>query len=798
LEGTGLELQNNGTDNLVIATNGGFAFSTALAPGDSYNVKVVVAPHDPVQHCVATSHSGFVTNVNVSNVAIVCTRARPHTVVATNLQALSTYTFDVEHSRFRPRMKWLTGDNYGLPYGPFDIAGSRFIFSGHVFNPSVSTLRLEPRSSFAIEPAGSPVIASLSEGGNYHVDAGGRFFFAHESMMSPQVRVSAISQVDGTLNPIHVYTVGSPSHSMLFHPNGRLALYLGEKYQAYSIDHATGALAPIPGTELPGPTNGRLTFLGPGGRFLYEPLGFATFRPHKIFRVSADTGALTELSLTDPFASSPLPHPNGKLMYLSTETAGYYSIAAHRFDEGSGQPIRTSSFVLFMDDGTYGRGDFDDSGRYFYRATTGGLGDTSAIRGFTVDSATGELSEIPSSPVAVVPGKIGTVSVDESGELLFARASVSSVHIYRIDRATGAVEELPQSPLYGDMSMKGLAETEPAHFRSRFAYAIDTSGTIEAFAVDTDGALNEIAGPQSTIASRVALSVDSRNRFLFALDGLDALLEVYAIDAAHGRLSILGGGPFPTELDPTSLVVDRSGAIVIVASAASRTLSLYTFDDATGEVTLRSGIATIRPPGELALHPALDVLYVVSPSGDEITSYDVDVVGSRLTERTSYPTGSRPSAIAIEPSGKFAYISNSGSNDVSILRMRCASVNTCGEPEVAAAIAAGMQPADIVVDPTGRFVYTANSGSDDISGYQIDPASGMLTPIPGSPFAAGGSPTTLTPDFGGTRLHIAFAIDNRLETFMIDDSTGALTPLGGSIRTTIGAPIALVVTEESY
>ncbi len=40
---------------------------------------------------------------------------------------------------------------------------------------------------------------------------------------------------------------------------------------------------------------------------------------------------------------------------------------------------------------------------------------------------------------------------------------------------------------------------------------------------------------------------------------------------------------------------------------------------------------------------------------------------------------------------------------------------------------AGLVPKQIVVDPTGRFMYVTNSESQDITGFSIDPFTGALT-----------------------------------------------------------------------
>jgi DNA-binding beta-propeller fold protein YncE len=50
------------------------------------------------------------------------------------------------------------------------------------------------------------------------------------------------------------------------------------------------------------------------------------------------------------------------------------------------------------------------------------------------------------------------------------------------------------------------------------------------------------------------------------------------------------------------------------------------------------------------------------------------------------------------------------------------------------------QPVSVAVDPTGKFAYVTNLGSNNVSGYTIDPMTGALTVISGSPFAAGSRP----------------------------------------------------------
>jgi hypothetical protein len=75
LLGTGLTLQNNGGDNLVVTGTGNvnFTFATPLLTGAAYAVTILTQPKTPVQTCSVVNGSGTV-NGNVSNVNIICSQ----------------------------------------------------------------------------------------------------------------------------------------------------------------------------------------------------------------------------------------------------------------------------------------------------------------------------------------------------------------------------------------------------------------------------------------------------------------------------------------------------------------------------------------------------------------------------------------------------------------------------------------------------------------------------------------------------------------------------------------------------
>jgi 6-phosphogluconolactonase (cycloisomerase 2 family) len=47
------------------------------------------------------------------------------------------------------------------------------------------------------------------------------------------------------------------------------------------------------------------------------------------------------------------------------------------------------------------------------------------------------------------------------------------------------------------------------------------------------------------------------------------------------------------------------------------------------------------------------------------------------------------------------------------------------------------------VDMSGSFVYVTNQGDNTVSAFSINPASGALTPVAGSPFNTGTAPVSV-------------------------------------------------------
>ena len=124
----------------------------------------------------------------------------------------------------------------------------------------------------------------------------------------------------------------------------------------------------------------------------------------------------------------------------------------------------------------------------------------------------------------------------------------------------------------------------------------------------------------------------------------------------------------------------------------------------------------------------------------------------------------------------FAYVADSVSNAISLY-----SINQTTGALTQQAVFATPVPESIVVAPSGNFAYAANyQSSGTVSGFSINPTTGDLSPIAGSPFPAGSSPYRVTIAPSGGFLYSANYGSSNVSAFSVDPTTGALTPVPGS------------------
>lgn len=154
-------------------------------------------------------------------------------------------------------------------------------------------------------------------------------------------------------------------------------------------------------------------------------------------------------------------------------------------------------------------------------------------------------------------------------------------------------------------------------------------------------------------------------------------------------------------------------------------------------------------------------------------------------------SGCRPPA---QPNN-FVYTANAGGNTSSVSALSSDPATGKLSPIADSPYPAGSGSRAIAADPAGKFLYVANEASGDISGFAINSKTGALTALPGSPFAAETGIASLTVDPQSKFLYVSSGNTGNLWTFSIDAFSGALTALAGTPAavTSVGSPSSVLM-----
>jgi 6-phosphogluconolactonase len=397
-------------------------------------------------------------------------------------------------------------------------------------------------------------------------------------------------------------------------------------------------------------------------------------------------------------------------------------------------------------------------------------------RSTTQNAVNGLLAQISASDVAAAGTAAVTVFNPGTG------GGSSSPSTFTI--STGAID--PQS-----------IAVDPA---GKFAYVASegcgggSGGYVSMYTINpTTGALTSIGPPPPTNDEFTnSVAIDPSGKFVYVAssgdvwDIDDGSLLTYSIDPTTGALTSTSVGIVDTGVNGNpglfnSVAFHPSGKFAYASNGgafpegsfgSSNTLTMYSVDSTTGALTSIGLIATGTGPDSVAVDPAGKFAYVTNVNSNDVYLYTIDATTGVLTSTGTIAAGTSPLSVVVDPSGKFAYVANAGSNDVSMYTIKA----TTGALTSIGTIAVGTGPDWVAVDPSGKFAYVANFGSNDVSTFTIDATSGALTST--GTIAAGQSPTSIAVHPSGKFVYVTNSASNNISMFSIDTTTGALTLVG--------------------
>jgi 6-phosphogluconolactonase (cycloisomerase 2 family) len=342
-------------------------------------------------------------------------------------------------------------------------------------------------------------------------------------------------------------------------PNGARYLIAGasngaqHRLLSYTVSAASGAL-----TQVGSPVTANSSYVlaaSSDGKWVIAVGG----NQAQIFGVSAASGALTAIN-TVTLGSANLTfaafHPSGRFVFATDGTsAPAAKIDTLTVDASAGTlalaSTLTSTTVPALD---YPHGvAVTPDGAFLYTANyAGGLGTGDKVLGFSINAATGALTNLAGSPFAA-----GAANLADPRNLTL---SADGKHLYVVDESS--------------------APTRVAHFALNTATgALTISGNA------TPGAGNSVGGG-------VAASADGK--FVFATHRFGDTISAYAVNASTGNLTFaaVSNGGLAT---PISLGVHPELPVVYCANSASNSITIFGYATNTGTLTNFTGLETLVP-----------------------------------------------------------------------------------------------------------------------------------------------------------------------------------------------------------
>jgi 6-phosphogluconolactonase (cycloisomerase 2 family) len=347
---------------------------------------------------------------------------------------------------------------------------------------------------------------------------------------------------------------------------------------------------------------------------------------------------------------------------------------------------------------------------------------TSVVAGLAKNGQTGVLSSVLGSPF---PERLegGQVAIDGQGKFLFVlNPSSNNISMFQIDQTTGALTEVPNSPFSeGPSSNPNVAPQYPTC----------------------------LAGEKSGQYLYVG--------YRFGSVSPNGAVNLFQIDSVNRRLIPSPASPsIDVASEPIGMFADPKG------------LHLY-----------------------VGLGPNL-----ISGTQDNITNvYSIDPTTGNLNSVGSAGGGSETGrSIAIDPQGRF-FFNGWGFTEGFIDSGVISPVDGTSNGTLSISLGVDNFPSAMLVDGSGKFLYVTQQGA--VFAYSVDQGTGALTLLPGGPVTLNFSTGAAVADPMGP--YIYAVSNNGVEGFQVDPVTGSLTKIvpassgqGGLTITISGQPVQAV------
>jgi 6-phosphogluconolactonase (cycloisomerase 2 family) len=331
-----------------------------------------------------------------------------------------------------------------------------------------------------------------------------------------------------------------------------------------------------------------------------------------------------------------------------------------------------------------------------------------------------------------------------------------------------------------------------------------TSGNVSSFTRNTTTGVLKLKGKPTSAGKksgpRGVIAAPS-GAFLYVANIADDNIYQFAI-GANGVLTPLSPAFVSNgnNTKPDELAMNPSGTLLWVTGNAG-TVTWYTVNTSTGQITKVGSIAGFNTPFGITLHPTLAVLYVsdtttglIQPMSFDTGTGALSKTGFPAVASSDFPLATSPAAIAVDSAGAALFIADQGNGEASSF-----SIDGSGKltpvfavPNVSTtAVPVGV---GIGVNAGNEFLFTANKGANSVSSFLVTSVTTVTTP-PTTTTSPYNQPTGLVVDPQNMFVYTADFGDGTVSQSTINGACGGSICVGSTVSTGGTGPFGITLAQ---
>lgn len=310
--------------------------------------------------------------------------------------------------------------------------------------------------------------------------------------------------------------------------------------------------------------------------------------------------------------------------------------------------------------------------------------------------------------------------------------------------------------------------------------------------------------PQVVGTTPIGLALLPSRKFLYAVNSFANSISIYAV-GLDGTLTPTGTPVPEGGSGPVTAAIDPSGKYLLVTNNFTDDIFVFSIDSSSGALSpMGSPVPANSGPSEILFTHSGKFVYVSNPSLGMVSGFSFSNGGLSPVPNSPVFSGLGAIGLAVDSSDRYLYVANpSASNPLVPTIGNVSGFNIDPNTGALAAIIGspftvsnGIGPTSITVDPSGRYVYATTTGtSNSIWCFTINPTNGQLVAVTGSPFSMSAGNLFVLIDPEGNYLYIGSQDGKSIAGYSYNPSTGVPTAISGSPFSTVTAPGKMVLSE---